>query len=238
MGLFTSGCVVADHMLQFGSPQFLADMARSPKYSLDLVEVDAVGGGTDWVALCAVRARLQDDPRAERELPPGLASLRAAAEQAWRRQRDGGDASRLHYRNFVTGGAAAAGQHCLRKRWLNAVDPTGGCLHYLAAVQERHETSDHLTKAYVQESAGRFMLKAEFFSDLAISAEHRPRFLRWITTTYTTASTDESDLKCLDEQIFEDFGIEEAEHRALFRNWFVRFCGVRPADGEEELRER
>ena len=21
----------------------------------------------------------------------------------------------------------------------------------------------------------------------------------------------------------------EAEHRALFRNWFVRFCGVRPA---------
>jgi len=194
------------------------------------------------------------------------------------------------------------------KRWLNAVDPTGGCLHYLAAVQERHETSDHLSKAYVHEYAGRCMLKAEFFSDLAISAEHRPRFLRWftdscgvegilgveasdaeaeapalpcsqaaakedavvdlrhlsfsdwlasmdpgmalqrylpviqesydtvsqITTTYTTASSAESDLKCLDEQIFEDFGIEEAEHRALFRNWFVRFCGVRPADGEED----
>ncbi|CAE7450998.1 Comt, partial [Symbiodinium sp. CCMP2456] len=194
------------------------------------------------------------------------------------------------------------------KRWLNAVDPTGGCLHYLAAVQERHETSEHLTKAYVQESSGRCMLKAEFFSDLAISAEHRPRFLRWftdscgvegilgveasdaaaeapalpcskaaakedafvdlrhlsfsdwlasmdpgmalqrylpaiqesydtvsqITTTYTTASTAESDLKCLDEQMFEDFGIEESEHRALFRSWFVRFCGVRPADADGE----
>ncbi|CAE7244131.1 comta [Symbiodinium sp. CCMP2592] len=384
MGLFTSGCVVADHMLQFGSPQFLADMARSPKYSLDLVEVDTVGGGTDWVALCAVRARLQDDPRAERELPLGLASLRAAAEQAWRRQRDGGDVSHpgfaaperfrerlmdfarnlglqpsqrfrgiapaplperskeaVHQFSSQTGlppteislpqqeirsdakapapepgmGAASrspvAQQYVLAldlKRWLNAVDPTGGCLHYLAAVQERHETSDHLTKAYVHESAGRCMLKAEFFSDLAISAEHRPRFLRWftdscgvegvlgaeasdaeaeapalpcsqaaaredavvdlrhlsfsdwlasmdpgmalqrylpviqesydtvsqITTTYTTANTAESDLKCLDEQIFEDFGIEEGEHRALFRSWFVRFCGVRPADSEED----
>ncbi|OLQ12667.1 Catechol O-methyltransferase [Symbiodinium microadriaticum] len=328
MGLFTSGCVVADHMLQFGSPQFLADMARSPKYSLDLVEVETVGGGTDWVALCAVRARLQDAWRRQRDGDVSRASF--AAPQRFRErlmdfvrnlglqpsQRFLGIApaplperskEAVHQLSSLPGlppteislpqqeirsdakapapepgmGAASrspvAQQYVLAldlKRWLNAVDPTGGCLHYLAAV------------------------KAKFFSDLAISAEHRPRFLRWfadscgveqlhmcsiqrvmaaakedafvdlrhlsfsdwlasmdpgmalqrylpaiqesydtvsqITTTYTTASAAEPDLKCLDEQMFEDFGIEESEHRALFRSWFVRFCGVRPADADGE----
>ncbi|CAE7233142.1 Comt [Symbiodinium natans] len=393
LGLFTSGCVIADHMLQYGSPQFLAEMSRSPKFSLELVEVEEAGpGGSDWVALCAVRARLQDEPPAERDLPPGLASLRASAEEAWRRRGDGGTATgagklsgklaperfRQKLANFARhlnlepsrrflgvtvaplpesskdaprrpllapgpspaeislaqpeqrSDAKASGpehdalaasrspvaQQYVRaldlKRWLTSVDPTGGCLHYLSAAQERHETSELLAKAYVQESEGRCMLKPDFFSDLDVAEEHRPRFLRWfadncgaegvldagtpaadgdvateastlpcaqaasledaaidlrhlpfsdwlasmdprmalqqylpviqesydtvsqIATTYTTVDASETPTKRLDEQMFEDFGVEDPAHRALFRSWFVRFCGVRPAGVVEE----
>eukprot|EP00435_Cladocopium_sp_Y103_P018421 s453_g4.t1 len=45
-----------------------------------------------------------------------------------------------------------------------------------------------------------------------------------IVATYTTV---ENDVKTLDPQLFEDFAVDIAAHRAAFRSWFVRFCGVK-----------
>ena len=35
-----------------------------------------------------------------------------------------------------------------------------------------------------------------------------------------------------DPQLFEDFAVDVAAHRAAFRSWFVRFCGVK-CEGED-----
>lgn len=53
-----------------------------------------------------------------------------------------------------------------------------------------------------------------------------------IATTYTILKNGGQE-KTLDLQLFDDFGVVDDEHQALFRNWFARFCGVREmADGD------
>ena len=46
------------------------------------------------------------------------------------------------------------------------------------------------------------------------------------------SSRDRAD-RAEDPQLFEDFAVDVAAHRAAFRSWFVRFCGVK-CDGWED----
>lgn len=81
LGLFTSGRLVADHMLRYGSPRFLQEMmARG--HCLELVEV-VDSRGLDWMAL----GTMTSTPAAAslaRPWPPGLAALTARVRRAWR----------------------------------------------------------------------------------------------------------------------------------------------------------
>ncbi|CAK9117712.1 unnamed protein product [Durusdinium trenchii] len=182
------------------------------------------------------------------------------------------------------------------KRWLTSVDPTGGCLEYLPAMQI-HGTLEQIMETYLQasETTTSRILRDEFFTEHQVRQEHRIRFQRWfkdscgaeeaqpcanpatlvtkedteidlkrlsfsdwlasidpsmalqqylpciqesydtvsqIATTYTILKNGGQE-KTLDLQLFDDFGVVDDEHQALFRNWFARFCGVREmADGD------
>eukprot|EP00435_Cladocopium_sp_Y103_P032882 s453_g8.t1 len=81
LGLFTSGCILAEHMLRYGSPRFLQEMLAR-RHCLELVEV-VDSRGLDWMALSTVApssAALPAPPAG----PAGLAALTARVRRAWR----------------------------------------------------------------------------------------------------------------------------------------------------------
>ncbi|CAE8627152.1 unnamed protein product [Polarella glacialis] len=83
------------------------------------------------------------------------------------------------------GGTSPVAQNYLRaldfKNWLQAVDPSGGALCYLATVQESYDTVAQITKTYIIEAeSGRQLLSPELFADLGVDdKEHQDRFFRW-----------------------------------------------------------
>ncbi|CAL1131286.1 unnamed protein product [Cladocopium goreaui] len=79
LGLFTSGYILADHMLRYGSPRFLQEMLARRR--LELVEV-VDSQGPDWMALSVAPSAAAALPAPP--WPPGLAALTARVRRAWR----------------------------------------------------------------------------------------------------------------------------------------------------------
>lgn len=79
LGLFTFGCILADHMLRYGSPRFLQEMLTRRR--LELVEV-VDSQGLDWMALSVAPSAAAALPAPP--WPPGLAALTARVRRAWR----------------------------------------------------------------------------------------------------------------------------------------------------------
>ncbi|CAJ1452103.1 unnamed protein product [Effrenium voratum] len=240
LGLFTSGCVLADHML-YGSPRFLQEMSSSRKYRLELVEV-ASATGEDWMALCAVQAILEDcEP--ESVAPLGLASLTAEAEEAWKSGPTSSFKEKM--RSFVQGLGLMPSPRFAETTPLpskaKAPRQNGELSVSLADKKQPvpvHEPSTEAKSAVAQEYLRALDLKRWLSSvdpsggclDYA-AAVQKSGSLDQILQAYLERSA--GDVCRIKQDFFHDHNIR-AEHRFRFERWFKETYDAEPDQDSSE----